>query len=643
MMVKQLTKNLLTICALIFGFQMVIAQNVFWSEDFSSTMDLPTGWTSEDASGGDGVWIWCSSPTQASTCIPNWDLYADQHDGNYYAATADNGFVMMDSDILGTVAPDHIVRLTTDAIDCSGQSEVWVKFESLIGVYGLAATDNAILRASTNGTDWTDFNVFQLSLATRWSENPEICIVDISSVAAGSSTVYIQWSWTGNYEYYWLIDDLQFYDSDPTPIYVLAHDMRVNENFYAIAPNAQWPASQVECFSFLADIENVGSMPQTNVNLNISINEVGGSNVFSDDLFYGEIVVDSLAENQPFENCFTPANVVGTSYDGTYLVTADSVDLAPENNSQVFNFEITDTVFAKEFGATQSIQPAGSNWDDGEAHSWAYGNHFYIVDGSPNWYASSATFGIDDPGPELVGRLLTAYLYKWDEDTNEDGNMDPDERTQIGFNIYEISGTETQDGLITLPLLQFPSGEAGPIELESNQAYVLMVEYSTIDDVDFAMAGAAVDYGAMAYRSELDGGIPAGLARYGYMLGINGDLSTEPYSSAGFVTAVTPVVRLNLAPAPSKVEETLDEANLIEIAPNPADQKINLKVDLVEKHANVNIRILDIHGRLMTNQEFDDIQNEMIEFDLNNFASGAYFLHFITEKGVRTERFIVQH
>ena len=357
-MEKQLTKNLLILFTFFFSIQTVGAQNVFWSEDFSSTMDLPMGWTTEDASGGNGVWAWCASPTMAANCIPGWDAYADQHDGNFYATTSDNGFLYMDSDVLGSVAPDHIVNLTTDTIDCSGQAEVWVKFESLIGVYGLPATDNAVLRVSNNGTDWTDFNLFTLSLATRWSSNPEFNIVDISSVAANSSTVYIQWSWTGNYEYYWLIDDLLLYDGDPTPIYVLAHDMRVNENFYAIAPNAQWPSSQVECFSFLADIENVGSMPQTNVNLNISIDEVGGSTVYSEDLFYGELVVDSLAENQPFSGCFTPSDVIGTSYEGTYLVSADSVDLAPENNFQVFNFEITDTVFAKEFGATQSVQPA---------------------------------------------------------------------------------------------------------------------------------------------------------------------------------------------------------------------------------------------------------------------------------------------
>ena len=37
------------------------AQNIFWSEDFSDG-DLPAGWTSSDASGGDAVWTWCGDP-----------------------------------------------------------------------------------------------------------------------------------------------------------------------------------------------------------------------------------------------------------------------------------------------------------------------------------------------------------------------------------------------------------------------------------------------------------------------------------------------------------------------------------------------------------------------------------------------------
>ena len=87
----------------------------------------------------------------------------------------------------------------------------------------------------------------------------------------------------------------------------------------------------------------------------------------------------------------------------------------------------------------------------------------------------------------------------------------------------------------------------------------------------------------------------------------------------------------------------MDEANIIEVSPNPADNKINLRIDLVEMHANVNIRILDVNGRMILDQPHENVQSEMYQIDVSNYASGTYFLHFITEQGVRTERFIVQH
>ena len=51
---KTTTKNLLILFTMLFGFQMAFTQNLFWEEDFSATMGLPAGWTTEDASGGDG-------------------------------------------------------------------------------------------------------------------------------------------------------------------------------------------------------------------------------------------------------------------------------------------------------------------------------------------------------------------------------------------------------------------------------------------------------------------------------------------------------------------------------------------------------------------------------------------------------------
>ena len=208
---------------------------------------------------------------------------------------------------------------------------------------------------------------------------------------------------------------------------------------------------------------------------------------------------DTTIENEPFIEYFTPDGSL-TSYTGTYFISSDSVDFDSSDNYQFFEFMTSDTVFAKEFGATRTIVPAASNWEgEGEFHSWAFGNYFYIANGD-DWHASSATFSIAAPAAEIVGRLITIYLYRWDEDTNEDGNMDPDERTEVGFYVYEITGDETIDDLITVPLRNFPSNTEGPIDLDDDQAYALMVEYTTNDEIDFVMAGAVIDYAAMTFR-----------------------------------------------------------------------------------------------------------------------------------------------
>ena len=632
--------TLFTVLMLTFGLNISNAQSIFWSEDFSDS-DLPAGWTSEDASGGDAVWTWCGDPNsgQGGGCP---GVYTGQTP--FASTTAANGFATMDSDIIGQQTTNHIAQLTTTAIDCSGQTEVWVKFESFIGVFANTTVDNAVLRVSTNLTDWTSYNLYDTP-AGDFSENPELSLVDITTVAAGSATVYLQWEWDGNYEYNWNIDDVDLYDGDPSNIFIAAHDMRVNANFFGVSPNAMWPSSQLECFSFLADIENVGFMEQTGVNLNISINEVGGGVVYTDDLFYGTISSDSLAENQPFEDCYTPDGAAGTMYEGTYLVTADSIDEVPDNNTQTFSFMVSDTTFAKETGATGSVTPADSNWDDGEAHSWAYGNHYYIVNGD-NYDVSSATFSIGAPSTALVGRLLEIALYKWDEDANStlDNNMDPDERTKVGSAFYEITGEETINDLITIPL-NVPPNLPGPIDVESGGHYVIMVEYNTNDQNDLFIATSdAINYGAMSYRSELpEDGIAGPASRYAGLLGVNDPLTDEPYSSVGFGQDLVPVVRLNLLDNTISTKNLLSDFNVLEIAPNPANNKINVSIDLVENQEIANIRIFDINGKLLLDRELEDLKKQVIEFDVSDYTSGTYFLHLITDDGVKTERFVVQH
>lgn len=604
------------------------AQTPFWSEDFSGG-SVPAGWTNVDGSGQGIVFEWCNDPASGGgPGCPSLFDDALNLQSPFAATTATNGFVSCDSDEAGPLANNHIARLTTAAIDCSGQTEVWVRFENHIGVYDVSAVTGALLKVSTDGVNFSTYTPFpDLTTSVRWSDNPEVVILDISADAAGQSTVYLQWEWTGNWEYHWSIDDIALYPENPTA----PNDMRVNANWYAVAPNLVWPLSMVEPFSFLADIENIGSQDQTNVNLNITIEDGGGNTVFTEDLGYGTIISDSLAENVPFSGSFTPA-AMGL-YTGVYTISADAIDDNPDNNSVSFEFLVGDTLFAKEDGGFAN-RPADGNWDVGEPKSWAYGNYFYVPDAGDNFF-KYVFFALEAPAA-LAGENLTVQIYKW-EDSNADGEANPDERgTPIATMIYAMTGTETTDDLIALPVTTLLGD---PVAMEDETGYIVMVEFQTDQDantIDLGF-GTDVDYGAMIFRSELEGA-----PRYGSLLGVNGDLAVEPYSTLGFGYDFVPVVRVSFGELSSVRDQLTLQGNL-SVFPNPATSLVNLDMNFNETMQDVSIQLFDINGKLLEIRSMQNVKQDQASFNVQNLAPGAYVFKVITEKGTRSERFTVQH
>ena len=614
--------------------------NMYWSPTDPDLNDVVI-WDGGQFDGGLGDWT-----TNAIT--PDTAFWTWTEDGKsslnrqILSPTVCNGAAIFDAsyynrDAVGN-GTDHVGELISPIIDCTNFEYTSLKFYT----YNLRLNGTTTFAVSIDGgmTWGNETTITTENVLTNMENNvigTEIKKYFISEFP-GEANCRIRFTFD-DHRYHFTLDDVQLIEPERNNLAL------VNE-FYSIAPNAVTPASQLEPFSFIADVANIGAETQTGVELKVSIDDSSGE-VFSAILEYDDLAGGETAFDMPFPDYFTPDGSIN-DYSGTYHVTSDSVDFDTTDNFQFFNFSTSDTVFAKETGMTRTILPAASNWEgEGEPHSWAYGNYYHIVDGD-NWWASSATFGLGNAGdPGIAGRLITLYLYKWDKDAPggvSDSDMDPEEREPVAFYVYEILGTEQTTDLITVPLINFPSNEPGPIDLESDQAYVLMIEYSTNDEVDFALVASDVlEYRGMIFRTEETMDIADPGSRYASMLGVNGDLSSEPYSSLGFGRDLVPVVRLNISDGTIGFNDPLAPENIVEVSPNPANNKINLKVDLVETNKNVNIRILDVNGRLILDQNYEDIKTESLQIDVNNFANGAYFLHFITEKGMRTERFIVQH
>jgi len=375
-----------------------IEAQAFWEEDFAN--GVPAGWGNEDESGQGAIFRWCSNPTSGGGAdCPS--IFNGQV--AFASSTATNGFVSVDSDEVGAATggtnPVHISKLTTTPIDCSSQSNVFLSFESNIGVYELSAEDNAILQVSNdNGNTWSDYTCYPgLTPNVEWSANPEIVVLNISSDAAGQSSVLLRWHWTAEWEYHWSLDDIKLSSQDPTP----PHDMMLSTSsgeFFAQAPNALTPVSQLETFGFLADISNIGAEDQTGVNLNVTISDdADGETVYTEDLNYGTVAGGDTLQNVPFASAgFLPPSQPAF-YTGTYTLTSDSTMFDPTigNNSGSFNFGVSDSLFSKDLGNAFANGPALSNWSDGEPRSWAYGNHYHVVNGQGK-YASFVQFGLGD-------------------------------------------------------------------------------------------------------------------------------------------------------------------------------------------------------------------------------------------------------
>jgi len=602
--------------------------NVLWSEDFAE--GLPADWTNIDASDQGAVFTWCGDPaTGPADGCPS--IFDDNNNLQvpFDSETVLNGFITMDSDALTQLPSNHVSELTTTAIDLTAETEVWFSAQMHIGVFAVDAVDNAILRVSTDNENWTNYTLFpNLTTGVRWSGNPDVPSINISDAAAGN-VVYLQFQWTGNWEYFWNIDDLVLYDGDPR----FENDMQVND-FYAYSPNWSYPEGQAEAFGFLADVSNQGALDQTGIELAVNITE-DGTDIFNTVLAYDPIPIDSTVENIPFAEQFTPTGPAGTMYTGTYTVSAEAEDDNLDNNTQSFEFQISDTLFSKAPGIDGVISPGFAGATN---FQWAYGCHYHVVNGAGK-FARTMSFSLIGT-EENTGIDAFVALYK----VNDDGSAEPadlrvvtpEERELLGVTIYTIEGTEDFTDVITVPITQL-GGD--PIALEDNTDYLAVIEFKVEGAVRVTMgANRTLDNSAQDLLME-----NAGLFRFTQVLSVAEDIDLDDYSTGGFAGA-TPYVTLSIGDTPvmtSAIPNELSEDNVVKLSPNPASNQVALGLDLVNLSENVEVTIFDAKGSTNRVQSFENIKTANLNLNIRDLAEGMYFVRVRTDEGVAVRNLVV--
>lgn len=322
----------------------------FYTNDFSG--GFPAGWTTvDDATPANETAVnfeWSNDPASVTAAAANQPLIL-----TFLAPGASNGYLWANSDRgLGSAPPtNHLTRLTTTAIDCSGQPTVLLTMQSTIGVFDLDADTACKVRVSTDGVNWTNFAPFPCLVTgniappcERFSDNPQLVSINISSVAANQANVFLQFQWRGGWEYYWAIDDLEL---SPLPEYEVKLENAFTSQFGGGNEFGRVLSSQMaSTMNVGAIVINSGTIPQTNVDVTISLKDPSATEVASTNTAVGII---AFSDTGFVDEIMTlPASMPTGVYTADFTMTSDQIgnDEDPTDNSGQRTFEITDNLYS---------------------------------------------------------------------------------------------------------------------------------------------------------------------------------------------------------------------------------------------------------------------------------------------------------
>ena len=606
-------------------------REVFWTNDISTCADFTFGngmaevgqpWTDIDIN------FFCSTEGPAGF-YNQWA--GGTGDGSaapaINSASADNGFLMVDSDLFGAEANyaadwvENCWAQTAEPIDCSAHPYVSIAMQTRYRCWDNGASDGSekcFIEVSRDGvtwptltnaytTTWADegmvdydgemvqcrYNVFPDSETGFESDNPSLLEFDITEAAGGQSTVWIRFRWVGTWGYSWEIDDLEVYD---TP----ENDTRIDNylsysNYFqtGLYEYGAWAQSQIPAdLQAGAKVYNVGYAAQTNVMMDLDVNGYAYASNTLDTLAY--------ASNDTLVVSYQPDGLGTQTLN--YLLSADAEDENPANNSATQSFDVTDLQYGRDNGVVTAAFP-GDGTDD------------YIAMPLYDIINDVTIYGID-----------VAIL-----DGSEDG-------TPIrGFLVDmfdDLALTEQYGGeLISSAEVDMASGY-------TNSGDGDIVWYTLALEEPYQ--AAAGDWIGAAFEHYGGANVQIGEAQYTY------DQTAFVYGPFGsgnaydwYYSNEVPMVRLNLDPAATttvNVEEvaSMQGFELFPAFPNPANDNTRFQFRL-DQTSDVSFELRDVTGKLVEVRDMGTQPAGYNSFVLETSALGAgSYTAILTVNGART-------
>lgn len=372
----------------------------------------------------------------------------------------------------------------------------------------------------------------------------------------------------------------------------------------------QVPFSQVQVLEDMdITVYNNSNHPETNVVATVQITDPFGTvTTLTENVMMIPANTDSTIS---FASTYTPVDT--GLYTAVFSVTADSATFNNESITQ--NFRISEYTYANDNGVSiGSIIPA--NFD--QTFRYDVGNFFFAENAGTVTHAS---FGLEVPD-SVDGETFDIILYDATGVTLE--GSDYADYTTLAFASYTVDAANMPaNDTVVVELTAF---NGGTIDLAAGGTYLITVQYD-------ALNSAAGNTTPPNY-------LHSSPTNYEF---VNTVVYTDQLYLGGWSGNWNAILRLHLdgfITTSTEDVKVLDNAK-INVFPNPTTDFVTVDLELENVSENVEIKILDVNGRVLSTQNFSNVQNNKFTFDVKDYAAGNYFIRVQTEEGFKTKHFTV--
>jgi hypothetical protein len=495
--------------------------------------------------------------------------------------TAANGFAFINSDAAGGNAFQNASIVFNQNIDLSAEANVLLKFEQSHRRY---AETTYVLWSTDGGATWNEVEVNGDMAVNTNTTNPADYQVNLSNEIGGQDSVRIGFKYTGNFDWFWAIDDVKITTPDD-------HDVALSGLYWgstgawgARLPYYQIPTAQVTAIDFSGVIANNGLLNQ-NATFGVQAGAFVGSSA--------PTLIPAFSSDTA--NCTT--SLTPAAANATITVNAgvqiDSTDATPADNNiaGAATIVVNPNIYARDIDDI-----ASGSYNQG--FGFEVGNIFDI-------YAADEISAIDvyiHPGAN-VGAEMYVKLYSIDAQTGDFVFVDESAPYTLGANDV--------DALLTLPL------QGGAFTLNAGEPYLVV-------------AGSNGDGGAT--DDLIVGTCGVSEAQTTFYL----DLTDNTW----YYTTATPMVRMNFSNASVNENSLLNSFN---VSPNPAAGSATIALS-GKAGADATISIVDVTGKEVYNTLVSSLNGTAtVEVNTAAFGNGMYLVNVYSNGTKSSKKLIVRN